>query len=120
MGPALRRLLLDLVSPLSLYGRVCLPPSRSHALRSNLPLQVVTFLCYVGFRAYLYSVITDFMARTFGPKTVGRVCGLVYVVAALVGLLQYPLVIMTNTTFNGTFACVLLVFTCVLYVFMCV
>lgn len=41
------------------------------------------------------------MARTFGPKTVGRVCGFMYLISALFGLLQYPLVLMTTTRFNG-------------------
>jgi hypothetical protein len=71
----------------------------------NLPAQLATFVMYICFRGFLYSVLTDFIAReptsnllpallghnelcavcadTFGLATVGRIIGFVYVIAAI-------------------------------------
>ena len=49
----------------------------------------------------LYSLITTFNARTFGPVTMGTIQGSVYSAAAMVNLLQYPALIGTNSLGNG-------------------
>ena len=65
-----------------LYGGFVLVP--------DLESQVVTFVAFTAFRAFLYSVIATYFARMFGPVNAGRLYGSMSVVASGVNFLQYP------------------------------
>eukprot|EP00977_Amphora_coffeiformis_P008584 scaffold1953_cov176-Amphora_coffeaeformis.AAC.2 len=55
-----------------------------------LPLQAFNFFIFTGFRAYLYSTLSNFIAMTFGVATMGRVIGFSFTTSAIFTLLQYP------------------------------
>ena len=60
-------------------------------LRSDLSPrcpQAVNFLAFAGFRAFLYGVVSAYIAQTFGLRTLGRVTGCVFTCGALVNLAQ--------------------------------
>jgi len=57
-----------------------------------LAVQVASTVVYAAFRAFVYSVITAFMAHYFGPRTMGRVFGICFVFGGLAGLLIDPAV----------------------------
>jgi hypothetical protein len=70
-----------------------------HSLLTLVPVlevQLLTFLVFTFYRAFLYSLISTFNARTFGINNVGTVQGSIYTVAAICNLLQYPALIATN------------------------
>jgi hypothetical protein len=64
-------------------------------------VQVVTFLVFAGFRAFLYGVTGAYIGETFGAATLGRVTGCVFTAGSLVQLLQAPVVDATNRYFQG-------------------
>ena len=51
-------------------------------------MQVVTFLVFAGFRAFLYGVMGAYIGETFGPLTLGRVTGFVFTTGSLINLVQ--------------------------------
>jgi MFS transporter, LAT3 family, solute carrier family 43, member 3 len=63
----------------------------SLVLIKSLPLQLVTFLAFTGYRAFLYSVMSAFNAKIFGLRTLGRLTGFVFTSSAIFQLLQYPI-----------------------------
>ena len=69
----------------------------------NLGVQVLTFVVFTSFRAILYSVMNTFCAKTFGLTTCGRIIGSNFSMAALFGLLQYPLLNLTRSQYGGSF-----------------
>ena len=83
------------------------------ALVPDLQWQIVTFATFTIFRAFLYAVMSTFNAQIFGLETLGRITGIVFTSSSIMGLLQYPLVDITNQEFNGDFK-YLLYFLCAL------
>eukprot|EP00934_Nitzschia_sp_Nitz4_P002240 Nitzschia sp. Nitz4//scaffold85_size83877//51426//52928//NITZ4_005235-RA/size83877-processed-gene-0.125-mRNA-1//1//CDS//3329559155//2240//frame0 len=69
----------------------------------NLNVQAVNFFVFTGFRAFLYSTITTVVAVTFGVRTMGRIVGVVFTSAAVFGLVQYPLSVITEVRFEGNY-----------------
>ena len=69
----------------------------------NLTFQTVNFFVFTCFRAYLYATINTLIAGTFGVQTMGRVIGVVFTVAALIGLSQYPLSVTSEVHFDGDY-----------------
>lgn len=68
-----------------------------------IELQIVAFVVYTAYRAFLFSTLAAFTAFAFGPRTVGRIHGLINVISGLVGVIQFPLVIITNKYFDGDY-----------------
>lgn len=66
------------------------------ALVPVLPLQIVTFMSFYLFRAYIYSMMGFYFAYCFGPKHSGRLYGTMTLMASLVNLLQYPAYYLLN------------------------
>ena len=66
-----------------------------------LQVQLLTFLCFVMFRSFLYATIGIYIAEVFGLATNGRVAGAVYTVAAMACLAQFPATDLTNEVFHG-------------------
>ncbi len=73
------------------------------ALISELKYQLITFATFTIFRAFLYAVMSTFNAQIFGLETLGRITGIVFTSSSILGLLQYPLIDITNKTFHGNF-----------------
>jgi len=74
----------------------------------NLIVQVLGAAVFALFRAFLFSIITAFNAETFGPKTLGRIMGVCFLVSAIVNLSQNPLVQMSLTQLDSNFVPLLL------------
>jgi MFS family permease len=68
-----------------------------------LPFQVGNFFIFTCFRAYLYATINTLIATTFGVATMGRIIGVVFSTAAVVGLVQYPMAVVSEVTFDGDY-----------------
>ena len=66
-----------------------------------LPVQIVTFVAFTGYRAFLYSVMSTFNANVFGLQTLGRITGFVFSSSAVFQLLQYPIVKTIPTYFHN-------------------
>jgi len=66
-----------------------------------LPVQIVTFVAFTGYRAFLYSVMSTFNANVFGLQTLGRITGFVFTSSAVFQLLQYPIVNSIPTYFHN-------------------
>jgi hypothetical protein len=95
-----------------------------HSLLTLVPVlevQLLSFLVFTFYRAFLFSLISTFNANVFGVNTIGTIQGAVYSTAGIVNLLQYPMLIATNdpalgngdfSYLNAAFAvlCVLLAF----------
>ncbi|CEM01492.1 unnamed protein product [Vitrella brassicaformis CCMP3155] len=62
------------------------------AMIPNLQVQVVNFIIFAMFRAYLYSCIAAFNAKTFGVETMGRFMGMCNSIGAF-GILLQPFII---------------------------
>jgi MFS transporter, LAT3 family, solute carrier family 43, member 3 len=73
-----------------LYGGFVLVPS--------LESQVVTFLSFTAFRAFLFSVISTYFARMFGPINAGRLYGSMSIAASAFNFLQYPAFLLLGST----------------------
>ena len=68
-----------------------------------LSYQVVNFFIFTCFRAYLYATINSLIATTFGVATMGRIIGVVFTAAAVFGLVQYPISVVSEVTFGGDY-----------------
>jgi MFS family permease len=79
-----------------IFGVLLLVPS--------LPIQIITFVVFTCFRAYLYASLNNFIAQTFGLHTMGRIFGFVFTSAAILSLLQYPAAVLANGHFTVVFA----------------
>ena len=75
----------------------------------SLSVQTLDFAVFACFRAYLYASYNTYVALTFGIHTMGRIIGVVYTNAAVVGLLQYPAVVLAEDYFHGNFTVVNLI-----------
>ena len=63
--------------------------------------QVVNFLAFAAFRAYLYGVMSAYIAQTFGLRTLGRITGCVFTFGAVVNVVQAPIVNFMNFELGG-------------------
>ncbi|OQS03397.1 hypothetical protein THRCLA_21176 [Thraustotheca clavata] len=68
----------------------------SLALISILPVQIISFITFTGFRAYLYTVVTAFAAKVFGLQYMGTLVGAIYTTGSIFSLLQIPAVAYAN------------------------
>ena len=68
-----------------------------------LSYQVANFFIFTCFRAYLYATINSLIASTFGVATMGRIIGVVFTTAAVFGLVQYPISVISEVTFEGDY-----------------
>eukprot|EP00529_Nitzschia_sp_RCC80_P000029 CAMPEP_0113505690 /NCGR_PEP_ID=MMETSP0014_2-20120614/35467_1 /TAXON_ID=2857 /ORGANISM="Nitzschia sp." /LENGTH=553 /DNA_ID=CAMNT_0000401051 /DNA_START=71 /DNA_END=1733 /DNA_ORIENTATION=- /assembly_acc=CAM_ASM_000159 len=68
-----------------------------------LAVQGSNFLLLTCYRAFVYAVISVFVAQTFGVDAMGRMFGSCAFVAALVSLAQSPMAAMTQSGFDGDF-----------------
>ena len=68
-----------------------------------LKWQIGTFAAFTIFRAFLYAVMSTFNAQIFGLETLGRITGVVFTSSSVMGLLQYPLIDITNSYFHGDY-----------------
>ncbi|GAB5357038.1 hypothetical protein AAMO2058_000339600 [Amorphochlora amoebiformis] len=66
-----------------------------------LPVQVITFLVFTAFRAFLYSIVSSYNLNIFGKATFGKIQGLMFSIGAIINLLQEPLISWANSTDNG-------------------
>lgn len=71
------------------------------SLIPSLPAQCFAFFFFTGFRAFLYAVMSVFMAKTFGVKNLGTLMGFIFSVGSVVGLLEYPAVFISNEYLDG-------------------
>lgn len=71
------------------------------AILPSLPLQCLVFFIFAGYRAFLYSVISAYNAKIFGLKNLGKIIGIIFTTGAVVNLIEYPAVIVTNKYFAG-------------------
>jgi hypothetical protein len=67
----------------------------------DLNVQVVNFLVFAGYRAFLYGVMGAFIGDTFGPITLGRITGCVFTTGSLVNLVQAPIINSVNYFYDG-------------------
>lgn len=74
------------------------------ALVPSLSFQLVTFVIYTNYRALLFSAMSVYNARCFGPASVGRLHGLAFTAAAVGCFGIYPTVSLTNAYLRGNFA----------------
>ncbi|XP_066268281.1 equilibrative nucleobase transporter 1-like isoform X2 [Branchiostoma lanceolatum] len=66
--------------------------SSTGLLMTSAPDMLLTFVLHVVSRAFIYGGNTAFIANSFPAKHLGRLIGMSYLVAGLLGLLQYPLI----------------------------
>lgn len=78
-----------------LYGGLSMVPI--------LQVQVGTAFAFTFYRAALFSFVGAYVAKVFGPASVGRITGILYTTTAVLVLLQYPLTALTWDTFNGNY-----------------
>uniref|UniRef100_K3WGJ9 Major facilitator superfamily associated domain-containing protein n=1 Tax=Globisporangium ultimum (strain ATCC 200006 / CBS 805.95 / DAOM BR144) TaxID=431595 RepID=K3WGJ9_GLOUD len=71
------------------------------ALVPNLNVQCVTFFLFTGFRVFLCTVLSVFTAKIFGFQNMGTLMGLIYTIGAVMNLLEYPAVLLSNAYFSG-------------------
>lgn len=57
----------------------------------NLPLQIVGFVLFTNFRGVLYSTQAIYIAHTFGSRNMGKVLGIVSVLAGAITFLIIPM-----------------------------
>uniref|UniRef100_A0A7S4DT72 Uncharacterized protein n=2 Tax=Lotharella globosa TaxID=91324 RepID=A0A7S4DT72_9EUKA len=66
-----------------------------------IPIQMLTFVVFTGFRAFLYAIVSAYNLQVFGLGTFGKIQGLMFTVGAAVNLLQAPLIDWSVTEYNG-------------------
>ena len=76
------------------------------AMVPSLPLQSVVSFVFACYRAFLYAIISAFFAKTFGLANLGTLIGIVFSTGAIVNLLEYPAVSLTNEYLGGNLDCV--------------
>lgn len=85
------------------------------SLIPSLPVQCFSFFFFTSFRAFLYAVMSVFMAKTFGVKNLGTLMGFIFSIGSVVGFLEYPAVLVSNKYLDGelTLMYVISLFLCV-------
>jgi len=66
-----------------------------------LPIQILTFVVFTGFRAFLYAIVSAYNLQVFGVGTFGKIQGLMFTVGAAVNLLQAPLIDWAVMEYDG-------------------
>ncbi|CAH1243346.1 SLC43A3 [Branchiostoma lanceolatum] len=88
--------LLFFFTTLSVWNAPSVDSSTGLAMTSA-PDMFLTFALHIVSRAFIYGGNTAFIANSFPAEHLGRLIGLSYLVAGLVGLLQYPLITWIKT-----------------------
>ena len=68
-----------------------------------LEVQVVTFILFSFFRAFLFSVMAYFSVHRFGPINSGKLYGLMMSIAGSFTFLNYPMVLVVNEYWGGDY-----------------
>jgi len=68
-----------------------------------LVVQGSNFLLLTCYRAFVYAVVSVFVAQTFGVDSMGRVSGSCVFIAALISLAQSPMAATTQSIFDENF-----------------
>lgn len=68
----------------------------------SLPIQIVTFILFCGFRAFLFSVIGVYFVQHYGVKSSGRLYGAMSLFNSFLNFLQYPAFILANRYDHGS------------------
>ena len=76
-----------------LYSAVSLVPV--------LQIQIVAFLTFTCFRAFLYSAIATYNAHIFGSANAGRVHGCAFLLAGVLNFAQWPIILLVMKYDNG-------------------
>jgi len=76
------------------------------SLVPSVNVQLLNAGLYTFYRATLYSTMAAFNAATFGPATMGRVCGVTGFVAGLVNYTMAPILQFVNDHLHGDPSCV--------------
>lgn len=76
----------------------------SLALIPNLPIQCLAFILFTGFRSFLYTILSVYVAKLFGLKNLGTLMGFNFFIGAIVNLLEYPAVFISNKYLDGSLA----------------
>eukprot|EP00472_Partenskyella_glossopodia_P004462 CAMPEP_0197516792 /NCGR_PEP_ID=MMETSP1318-20131121/1722_1 /TAXON_ID=552666 /ORGANISM="Partenskyella glossopodia, Strain RCC365" /LENGTH=483 /DNA_ID=CAMNT_0043065817 /DNA_START=613 /DNA_END=2062 /DNA_ORIENTATION=+ len=71
------------------------------ALVPIIQIQMVTFVVFTAFRAFLYAIVSAYNLQIFGIYTFGKVQGLMFSMGALINLLQEPLIGWSNDVFGN-------------------
>lgn len=66
-----------------------------------LEAQPAAFLVYTFYRAFLYSVLSAFNGATFGPRTIGRIHGSLFLICGCFNVLILPAVHLSNNHAGG-------------------
>jgi len=75
----------------------------------SLPAQLVTVAIFTWWRAFLFSIIADFNANTFGILKMGKIQGVCLLAGAIVNVVQAPLVSWSVNDLHGDFKPLLLI-----------
>lgn len=68
-----------------------------------LEVQLVTFLFFSFFRAFLFSVMAYFSVHRFGPINSGKLYGLTISVSGFFNFINYPMVLVVNKYWGGDY-----------------
>lgn len=71
--------------------------------------QLVAVTVFAAWRAFLFSIITAYIAEIFGPRSMGRVMGLSFLFSGLANFVQAPLISWTLDAQKGDFTWTLLI-----------
>nr|CCA21094.1 conserved hypothetical protein [Albugo laibachii Nc14] len=66
-----------------------------------LPLQIVTFLLFAAYRAFLYAIVSTFVIRTFGLSNLGSMMGIIFSIGSIASFLEYPALAISNSYLGG-------------------
>lgn len=72
-------------------------------LSTDISMQIVTAVLFLIYRANVFAFPTAFAGRVFGPRTVGRVTGMMFTVMSPVQFLIDPALRLTFTVFHNDF-----------------
>lgn len=68
-----------------------------------LEVQVLTFIFFTIFRAYLFSVMAYYSVHRFGPINSGRIYGLAISMAGTLNFINYPMMLVVVKYWDGDF-----------------
>lgn len=72
-------------------------------MSGSINLQLLTAVIFLVYRANLFAFPAAFAGRIFGPRTVGRVSGLLWTLTCPVQFVLTPALHLTLTKFGGSF-----------------
>eukprot|EP00959_Pyramimonas_sp_CCMP1952_P277403 5799265-Pyramimonas_sp.AAC.1 len=70
----------------------------------NLSVQIIGACVYTTYRAYVFSIIATFNAQVFGLHTMGRIQGVMFLLAGVANLSMNPIVAYTQKDLQGDFS----------------